>query len=131
MALQITINMVRLNLIEWFWSMLEWVCNKYSIQQVYVPYKIRACCYKTSLVMLHGFYQLHWTYPFYPLEWLASNFSKHYTPWIKCKGYKNKRNDQQFKFLIVKQIALIIAIGNVKGIVWRMWILILGCNLNV
>ena len=41
----------------------------------------------------------------------------------KCRGYKNKGNDHQFKkFPIVKQILLVCSIGNVKRTVWRIWI---------
>ena len=61
--------------------------------------------------------------PFNPWEWLASNFSSQYHPWIKCRGHKNKGNDHQFKkFLIVKQILLVSIIRNVKRTLWRIWI---------
>ena len=41
--------------------------------------------------------------PLNPWEWLASNFSLQYHPWIKCKGDKKTENNHQFwKPLIVK-----------------------------
>ena len=46
--------------------------------------------------------------PLNPEEWLASNFSLHCHPWIKCKGHENVGiNSQSKKLLIVKQILFI------------------------
>lgn len=48
-------------------------------------------------------------------------------PWIKWKGYENRRNDHHVKkLLIVKQTLLVIAVENVKIRVWRIWIFVLG-----
>ena len=45
--------------------------------------------------------------PFDPLEWLASNFSQQYHPWIKHLGREKNRGDRQLKkLLIVKQFSL-------------------------
>ena len=71
---------------------------------------------------------------FHPLffdlwEWLASNFSLKYHPWIKHYGHENKRNDLQLKKLVIfKQILLVSTFGNVKRTVWRICILMLGCK---
>ena len=55
--------------------------------------------------------------PFWPFdcyEWLASNFSLQYYPWITHEGHENKENGHQpKKLLIVKQILLISMLGNV------------------
>ena len=41
-------------------------------------------------------------------EWLASNFSLQYRPWIKHEGHENKGNDHQLKkLLIVRQNLLV------------------------
>ena len=49
-----------------------------------------------------------------PNEVLASNFSLQYPHWITHLGHKNKGNDHQLnKLLIVEQILLVSALGNV------------------
>ena len=59
-------------------------------------------------------------------EWLASNFSLQYHPWIKHKGQENKGKDHQLKkLLIVTQILLVNTLGYVLRTVWRIWILVL------
>ena len=39
-------------------------------------------------------------------EWLVSNFSLQYHPWITHEGHKNWGNDHQLKKLFIKQILL-------------------------
>ena len=57
---------------------------------------------------------------------LSSPYNISYESFIKVQ---NKRNDHQLKkLLIVKQILPVSTLGNVKRIVWRMWILMLGCK---
>ena len=52
--------------------------------------------------------------PFNPQEWLASNFSLPYHPWIKHEGHESKGSDHQLKkLLIVRQILLVSTLGNV------------------
>ena len=47
-----------------------------------------------------------------PWEWLASNFSLQYHPWITRQCHENKGNDHQHKkLLIVKQILLVNTLG--------------------
>ena len=47
----------------------------------------------------------------------------------KVKVTRKKGNDHQFKKLLnVTQILLVSNIGNVKRTVWRMGMLMLGCN---
>ena len=51
---------------------------------------------------------------FNPQEWLATNFSLQYHPWIKHEGHKNRGNDHQLKkLLIVEHILLVSILGNV------------------
>ena len=62
-----------------------------------------------------------------PLEWLVSNFSLQYRPWIKHEGHENKGKDHQLKkLLIVWQNLLVSTFGNVYRTVWRKCILMLG-----
>ena len=39
-------------------------------------------------------------------EWLVSNFSSQYHPWITHEGHKNWGNDHQLKKLFIKQFSL-------------------------
>ena len=49
-----------------------------------------------------------------PKEWLASNFSLQYHPWIKHEGHKNEENDHQLNMvLIIKQILSVSTLGNI------------------
>ena len=58
-------------------------------------------------------------------EWLTSNFSLQYHPWIKHKGHKNKGNDHQLKkLLIVKQVHFVSTSRKIQRTVWRI------CNLG-
>ena len=49
-----------------------------------------------NIVMHFAHYHL---LTYYPSEWLASNFSLQYQPWIRHKGDKNKWNDHPLKRL--------------------------------
>ena len=51
--------------------------------------------------------------PLNPLEWPAIS-PYNITPWSNIKVSRIKRNDQQLKFLIVKQILLVSALGNIR-----------------
>ena len=45
----------------------------------------------------------------------------------QCKAPKNNGNDHRFKKLLtVKRLILVITTGNVEGLVWRIYILMLG-----
>ena len=67
--------------------------------------------------------------PLTPLEWLASNFSLQYHPWITYLGHENNGNDQKLqKLWIVKLILPVSTSGNVSRTVWRIWIVMLGCK---
>ena len=60
---------------------------------------------------------------------LQCNFSFQYHLWIKHEGNENKGNDNWLKnLLIVKQILLASTSGNVKRLVQRVCILMLGCK---
>ena len=49
-----------------------------------------------------------------PQEWLVSNFSLQYHPWIKRQSHENIGDDHQLELLlIVKQILLVSLLGNV------------------
>ena len=62
-------------------------------------------------------------------EWVASNFSIQYPPWITHYGHENKGNDHQLKeFLIVKQILPVSTSGNVYRTVRRKCIQKIGCK---
>ena len=62
-------------------------------------------------------------------EWLASNFSLQYHPWIKRQGLENKGNDHQLKkLLIIELILLVSTSGTVQRTVLGIWILILECR---
>ena len=62
-------------------------------------------------------------------KWLGSHFSLQYHPWIKHLGQENIENDhQRKKLLIVKQTVLVSALGNAQRTVWRICILMLGCE---
>ena len=64
-----------------------------------------------------------------PQEWLASNFSLPYHPWITLESHENRGVDHQLKqLLIVKQILLVSPFGNVRRTIWRISILMLGCK---
>ena len=56
-------------------------------------------------------------------------FYLQYLHWITDKGHKNKGTDHQLKkILIVKQILTVSTLTNVRWPVWRICILILGCE---
>ena len=51
---------------------------------------------------------------FYHKEWVASNFSIQYPPWVTHYGHENRGNNHQLKeFLIAKQILPVSTLGNV------------------
>lgn len=62
-------------------------------------------------------------------QWLVSNFSLQYQPWIKYTGYKNKGIDQQWKIIKSPQCKIIKSPHSTMGnIVKRIWIQMLECN---
>ena len=64
--------------------------------------------------------------PFDPWEGIASNFSLQYHPWITHYVHRNVAYDHQLKkFLDVRQI---LPIFSTLGKVWRICILMLGCE---
>ena len=74
------------------------------------PNHLNYCCQQ-----MRGAYKNVYDYwPFNPWEWLSSNFTFQYHPWIEQGGHYNKGKDNQLKNLLtVKQILPASTLGNV------------------